>query len=540
MFEHEFYPTPQKLIDQMTSKIDFRTIKTVLEPSAGKGNIVESVFNKMRFAHSNYKATIKDFDIDTIEIDDNLQHILTGKGLRLIHDDFLTLTTYKKYDLIIMNPPFSNGEKHLLKAIELQSNGGQIVCILNAETLKNPYSVTRQALINKLEDLNANIEYIENAFSYAEVKTDVEIALIHINIERNSEQSIILDHLKQEEQIHSKRSYTDGNSLVFGDFIEGIIQQYNIEAKTGISLINEYNNLIPLMLKSFKGNEPILQLVTETNNYRYNSTNDSIENQYIKKLRMKYWESLFTSEKFTNLLTSDLRNTYLNKVNELKDYDFSYYNIKQIQLDINKVMIKSVEDEILKLFDEFSQKHSWYDETSKNVHYFNGWKTNKAWIINKKIIIPLSGYGSYYSSGRFNPTHYQTLDKLRDIEKVFNYLDGGLTDHKDIEKEMKFAEHYEQTKDIELKYFKLTFYKKGTCHITFTNEELLKKFNIFGSQRKGWLPPSYGKKKYNDMTTEEKQVINEFEGKENYNKTMSNTNYYLYSANNILMIEQSA
>ena len=39
-----------------------------------------------------------------------------------------------------MNPPFSEGDKHLLKAINIMKNGGQIVCILNAETIKNPYS----------------------------------------------------------------------------------------------------------------------------------------------------------------------------------------------------------------------------------------------------------------------------------------------------------------------------------------------------------------------------------------------------------------
>ncbi len=83
----------------------------------------------------------------------------------------------------------------------------------------------------------------------------------------------------------------------------------------------------------------------------------------------------------------------------------------------------------------------------------------------------------------------------------------------------------------------MTFYKKGTCHITFTNEELLKKFNIFGSQKKGWLPPSYGKKHYSEMDKEEKAVIDEFEGEVSYNKTMCDTEYYLFDATNQLLIE---
>jgi phospholipid N-methyltransferase len=43
MFNNEFYPTPQSMIDKMLSGVDFRTIRTVLEPSAGKGDIAEEI-----------------------------------------------------------------------------------------------------------------------------------------------------------------------------------------------------------------------------------------------------------------------------------------------------------------------------------------------------------------------------------------------------------------------------------------------------------------------------------------------------------------
>lgn len=199
---------------------------------------------------------------------------------------------------------------------------------------------------------------------------------------------------------------------------------------------------------------------------------------------------------------------------------------------------KGIEDTIMELFDELSHKYYYYDETSNNIHYYNGWKTNKSWIINKKVIIPLKGFKDLeYSWGGFRPTQYDTVRKLQDIEKCFNYLDGGLTEAVDLEEALKFAEDFGETKNIQLKYFTVTFYKKGTCHIVFTNEELLKKFNIFGSQHKGWLPPSYGKKPYKDLTAEEKDVINEFEGKEEYNKVVSNQKYYLFSGNNFNLLE---
>ena len=66
-----------------------------------------------------------------------------------------------------------------------------------------------------------------------------------------------------------------------------------------------------------------------------------------------------------------------------------------------------------------------------------------------------------------------------------------------------------------------TFYKKGTCHIEFTNADVLKSFNIFASQKKGWLPPSYGKKTYHDMSTADRAVVDSFEGETSYNDTLA-------------------
>lgn len=523
-----FYPTPKNLINKMLSFIDFTEVKTVLEPSAGKGDLVEGIIKQFEFNSSYFRN--RKWDIDTIELDENLRHVLNGKGFRVIHNDFLTLNTYKKYDAIIMNPPFSEGEKHLLKAIEMQREGGKIVCLLNAETFKNPYSNTRKVLLQELEKYNAKVEYIENAFSNSERPTNVTIALIYINIPKIEYNSVLINELKQEED-YKINVENEGNYLINADFIKGIVEQYNFEVKAGLKLIQEYNSLKPFMLRSFKGDDrPVLKLELE-----YNSDdNESLENAYIKQIRGKYWEALFTNDQFMGLFTSNLKRKYMEHIHELRNYDFSLYNIYNLRIQLSKEMVKGVEDTILDLFEEFSHKH-YYDETSRNIHLFNGWKTNKAYKINKKVIIPLNAYNSWWDN-RFEPTSYQVIDKLKDIEKVFNYLDGGLTDDIDITETLKFAEHYGETKKIELKYFYVTFYKKGTTHIEFKDLELLKKFNIFGSQKKGWLPPSYGKVKYNDMTQEEKEVINEFEGETSYNKVMNNQEYYIMNTQELLKL----
>lgn len=539
----EFYPTPAHLIDKMLSGLDFDMITTILEPSAGIGNIVEALKQKEGSTTRHY--TKLSFDIDCIEADQNLRHILKGKNFRVVHNDFLTYDTMKEYDLIIMNPPFSNGCRHLLKALEMQKrNGGAVICLLNAETLKNPCTNDRLDLQRKLTEYSAKTEFIQDAFIDAERKTAVEVALIKVHLPEVHRESFILDGLRK---THERAEFVESEDtqLVDSDFFKAIVNQYQLEVNAGIKLIKEYYAMKPFILSEFGKDEKtgetiqkggcILSLDLSKNMGRYR--NVLSVNEYIREVRGKYWNALFENKKFIGQLTGNLRRDFYNKVEELKDYDFSLYNIYELKTDMQKKVVKGIEDTIIELFDELSNKHHWYDEMSKNIHYYNGWKTNKAWIINKKVIIPLNGYDNWYYS-KFYPTNYKVIEKLQDMEKCFNYLDGGLTDAVDLEESLKFAEEYGETKNIQLKYFTVTFYKKGTCHITFNNEELLKKFNIFGSQHKGWLPPSYGKKSYKDMTSEEKAVVNEFEGEKEYKRVLSNKGYYLFDGNNLNLLEE--
>ena len=70
-------------------------------------------------------------------------------------------------------------------------------------------------------------------------------------------------------------------------------------------------------------------------------------------------------------------------------------------------------------------------------------------------------------------------------------------------------------------YFTATFYKKGTCHIEFTNTDVLKSFNLYAGQRKGWLPPTYGKKSYHDMAAADRRVVDSYEGEASYTDTLT-------------------
>ena len=537
----DFYPTPKNLIDKMLDGLEWKMIHTILEPSAGKGNIVEVLREKQKFNNKWY-TTIK-LDIDCIESDENLRAILKEKNIRVVHDDFLTYDTMKEYDLIVMNPPFSNGCKHLLKALEFQQrNGGAIVCLLNAETLKNECNNERIMLNRMLREYNADVQYIRDAFVDAERKTGVEVALVKVKLPDIHRESVIFDGLERAMARKECVYDAENTQVAENDFFKAIVEQYKMEVEAGVKFIREYYAMAPRILYRFKKDEKTGKTVQSGGNILdlRIGRNSATINEYIREIRGKYWSALFDNPKFIGQLTYDLQRAYYNKVEELKDYEFSLHNIYELKIDMSKKVVKGIEDTIISLFDELSSKYSYYDECTNNIHYFNGWRTNKAWIVNKKVIIPLRGWRDLeYSWGGFKPTNSEVSGKLKDIEKCFNYLDGGLTEAVDLEKSLEFAEEYGESKNIVLKYFNVTFYKKGTCHITFTNEELLKKFNIFGAQHKGWLPPSYGKKKYSDMTSEEKAVVNDFEGEVEYNKVMCNTSYYLADTNSMLMLDMA-
>ncbi len=235
-------------------------------------------------------------------------------------------------------------------------------------------------------------------------------------------------------------------------------------------------------------------------------------NEYLRLVRMKYWKALFSNKEFVGKLTSNLRDEYMKKVSAMADYDFTLFNIQQIAEQMNAEMGKGIQETIVALFDKLTEEHSWYPECSKNIHYYNGWKTNKVHKINSKVIIPTYGMFSSYSWHTETFEVRQAESTISDIEKVFDYLDGDETASVDLHGVLLRACEVGQTRNIPCKYFDVTLYKKGTMHIKFRSQALVDRFNIYCCRKKNWLPPCYGKTAYQDMTTEEKAVVDGFHG----------------------------
>ncbi|MBB0996339.1 DUF4942 domain-containing protein, partial [Dietzia maris] len=426
--------------------------------------------------------------------------------------------SYAQYDAVVMNPPFSAGAAHLLKALDLMKRGGEVVCLLNAETIKNPYTNERKTLVAKLDALGASIEYKAGAFTDADRKTGVEVALVHVCIDATEPQSDILANLA-EAKARTDKAY-DAREVVDGDPIRGAVRRYEVEAEAGLKLIDEYNALAPILTNELVGEHrrPILTLEVDGERYGTGGTSQ----QFLERLRMKYWREVFATREFARMFTSATREKYQEKVAELARYEFNLANIKQVQADLAGSMLDSLDDSIVQLFESFCSQY--WDEQSNNVHYFNGWKTNKAYKVNRKVITSMQAWGWYGND--YDPRR-TVHDRLADVSKVFAYLDGKVYDDGPLAEALDAAGKAQQTRNIDLEHFTVTFYKKGTAHITFKRDDLLKKFNLIGSQRKGWLPPDYGKKSYSDMTPEARAVVDEFDGgEEEYSDTIARLDFY--------------
>lgn len=533
--DHQFYPTPSDLAGKLLANVDWDHVKTILEPSAGRGDLVEWA----KCLCKNTKVFGQSFErelesVDCVEIDPNLRAILIGKGHRVVHDDFLTYHTRKQYDLILMNPPFAQGDLHLLHALELCASGGQIACILNAETLRNPFTNSRKLLVKELRKHNASIRYVKKGFSRAARKTDVDIALVNVNIPRAFSDTAIWDSLKkaQDESISPEAP----NELAPSNQVERLIREYNLLCEAGIQMMRVYNGVSNRIMCSSKRDyaHPILCLTVDGS--KADQCGPSHVNQFLQAARARYWRELFDLPELRQRMTSAMLDEYHSTIERMKDYEFSMFNIRQVIEQIMGQIVTGVEDAIIKCFDKLSAEHSFHsDVQNENIHYYNGWKTNKAHYVNAKCIIPTYGcFARGYKPdkhGRYKDTLegldvrgcFQVLD---DLEKALDYLDKGETPASNLGQMLQYAASAGKT-TVACKYFTVTFYKKGTCHIKFHDQKIVDRLNIYVGRQRAWLPPAYGSVRYDQMDDESKRVVDEFQGREKYAAVINAPNDYL-------------
>jgi hypothetical protein len=153
----------------MTEEAGDLTGKRLLEPSAGKGDIVE--------AAQRAGATV-----DAIEQHYSLRNILEAKGANLIGRDFMDVEPVAEYDVVMMNPPFENGQdgEHVMRAFQFLKPGGKLVAITGEGTFFRSDAKAR-AFRDWLESVGGTDEKLpEGSFKSAFRPTGVNTRLVVI------------------------------------------------------------------------------------------------------------------------------------------------------------------------------------------------------------------------------------------------------------------------------------------------------------------------------------------------------------------------
>jgi len=512
----DFYPTPVSLTIQMIHKLKDRySINSILDPSAGAGHILKYLKKEYRYK------------LYAIEINPTLQKLLMADDFDLIDSDFLAYDGLIQFDAIIANFPFSDGDKHLLKAIDLMFSG-QIVCLINAETIRNPYSNTRKELASRLEKLGAEITFLKDKFIDAERKTSVEVAMIHIIKEDNIENHLT-DGLNEDKENIEGIDVNESDVDTIDD-IYNLVQKYNKDKELVVKQMMAFYSNYSLIGKYME-----INLCGESNDKHYYSDqeNETITDQMKRKLnafsfhlKSEYWKRLLSTKAVDEKLPYKHKEKLLKNFDSISKMEFSEKNIaifvKNLALEFEDLIGEAVED-LFDMFTQYALKDSrWGKEYERSIHYFNAWKSNSGYKVNKKVIIPF--YHDYSNS-------YLCWDKRRtldDMDKVINYFSDSnieIDTSEKCDKALKDGDH----KKIDTNFFILSFFKKGTMHIEFKSEETLRLFNIEGCKRKGFLPMDYSENEYDDLKPQEKEIVKNFEDVKNYKK-IKPSNFKRFSA----------
>lgn len=121
--EYDFYATPVDVVENLLKFIDLSNVSTILEPSAGTGNVLIPLSG--------------DFNITSCEVREEELNTLEKLSQSVIIDDFMTHDFTGKYDLIIGNPPYSKAIEFVEKSLSLLSENGKLVFLLRTAFLES-------------------------------------------------------------------------------------------------------------------------------------------------------------------------------------------------------------------------------------------------------------------------------------------------------------------------------------------------------------------------------------------------------------------
>ena len=499
----QFYSTPFNLARKMWSKFENKNYTRILEPSAGKGDLIEPILKEQQ---DNYyrPAYAINKRIDCIELDVAKHSFLQNeKELSVVGVDFLKFSNGAIYSHIIMNPPFASGVHHVLKAWDIMWNG-EIVALVNAETINNPYSKERQMLCS-LIDKFGNVEFVEDAFLDPETqrKTSVSVAIIHLVKEADinsdvlgnilgslnddpnerKEDIIDLDAISEslgthEQTIAISESKVSNLVLVFNVALETAKESIYASEKAGY-----YSRLLgrPMNKVDDEGCE-------------YGLSADSIQKKIAEQydeLKDRAWTNVLRSSEITKRLSSKVQKDFESQFDKIKKLDFTVENIYGFLLGVSENQGQIQIDMVCSIFDLITKFHS------DNTVFYKGWKSNDKHrtlgmkIKKKRFILPHFGI----SFG--NNLSWDQNRTLSDLDKVFTLLDGKAESLESLNAAFKFQiGELKAGEKIDTEYFEIRYYHGiGTIHFYPKDQKIIDRLNMLVGRERRWLPPEDGPEK---------------------------------------------
>lgn len=464
MFNKNFYPSPIAVIRRMYTLLDPENDEYILEPSAGKGDILDYL------AEHNHSLNLY-----TIEIEPELRSILKDKGYSLVADNFLTYTPKIMFDGIIMNPPFDEAEEHILKAWGILVTG-RIVCLVSTATLDG--KTEKERTINRLIADHGCVEHVGSIFVGAERSTNVPCSIIVLNKTEQGGPKLEWDVVNDRETPEFEEG--PGNQVALKGFVANLLSNFDA------ALYNyESYNL---------AREKVLKYTTVFENYDKNSIMAESDkkmkpseryNGFVNLLQTHAWSKILDHPGFQAVLTDRARNMMQEFRQRQKRVDF---NARNIQAMFEELMDKQKEFLHAALFDAFDHMTAYHKE---NRVYFEGWKTNDCWKVNKKVILP-NHFEAWISNTLHMNYHYEA--QLTDIDRAL-CLVAGMEFNSITTMVASIKRELDRTKgpsECVSTFFRMRYFKKGTLHLWFLNDTVWNMFNTEVAKARKWLPPGEG------------------------------------------------
>lgn len=466
MFNPDFYPTPPEVAATMLDPHDLRG-KVVVEPSAGSGNLVQACLERGAA------------EVLMVEPEPKLRAILAGipADCRLISNDWIAVTPdqISHADLVVMNPPFSADEKHILHAWEIAPPGCEIVSLCNWATIDDSrYGFRSSRELRTLIEQYGSSQNLGSVFQDAERSTDCEIGLVRLRKPgqrpgADEFDGFFLGPDDIEAQGEGIIPYRRSRDLV-NRYIEAC-KIYDEQLKAGVRLETQVSGI-------YKG-ELGIQIKMEGC--------AASRNRFRKELQKSFWESVLAEMLPREMATSQLQSDINNFVEQQTKIPFTERNIFRMLQIISGTTEQRIDRAVEAVFDALT-KH-----THENRWNVEGWKTNEQYLFGQKFIVPDATRLCFPAGLSFDRWGNRGR-QIDDLIKALCYVTGKR--YQDVEKPERGFDRLGAGLWYDWGFFEFKLYKKGTAHFQFKDLEDWARLNSRIAKIKGLaLPEKLTKKR---------------------------------------------